>query len=79
MTLRLPDETKHARIVNVVVGPVGYFQLRHVPSDWVIVTVGHGPANAARLRQAARRRGYAVDERVEVEDWNSTIAGMMKS
>src|SRR2546426_616500 len=50
VTLRLPDETKHARIVNVVVGPVGYLQLRHVPSDWVIVTVGHGPASAVRLR-----------------------------
>jgi len=72
MTLKLPDETKHARIVHVFAGPIQRLQLRHVPSDWVLHSEGKGPDladNVESLRRRAIRQGYVVDEGFAVEDW----------
>jgi hypothetical protein len=69
-----------ARIVCQIAGPVERLQLRHVPSDWVIVNVGRGPdliASVERLRQVAILRGFVAEDGVTVEDWNSRIEGML--
>ena len=82
MTLGLPDSTRRARIVRQVVGPIEDVQLRHVPSDWVIVAIRRGPsleATVQRLRRAAERRAYVVEDEVAVEDWNPKVRPMMKS
>ncbi len=55
MTLRLPDDTKRARIVHQLAGPV------------------------ERLRRAAMRRSYVVASGLTIEDWNPSVAEMMKS
>jgi hypothetical protein len=81
-TLRLANDEKRARIVRQIVGPVERLQLRHVPSDWLIYAMGIGPDPAAsveRLRRAAVRRGYVVEEGVTVEDWNPKVRRMMRS
>jgi hypothetical protein len=74
MPLDLPDDTKHARIVKMFVGPVQRLQLRHVPSDWVLHSEGKGPdlaASVEALRRRAKRQGYVVDEGFTVEDRRS--------
>jgi hypothetical protein len=46
------------------------------------VNVGLGldlAATIARIRRAAERRGYAVEDEVVVEDWNPMIRGMLRS
>ncbi|HLZ07304.1 MAG TPA: hypothetical protein VKT80_01860 [Chloroflexota bacterium] len=42
MTLKLPDDTKHARTVHMFSGPIQRLQLRHAPSEWVIHSEGKG-------------------------------------
>jgi hypothetical protein len=82
VTLTLPDSTRRARIVRQLVGPIEDVQLRHVPSDWVIVSVRCGPrleATVERLRRAAARRGYVVEDGVMTEDWNPKVRRMMRS
>jgi hypothetical protein len=82
MTLRFPNNEKRVRIVHQIVGPVEYVQLRHVPSDWLIYSTGREPSLAAtvkRLRRAAERRGYVVEDGVTLENWNPKIRGMMQS
>jgi hypothetical protein len=77
-----PNDEKRARIVRQIVGPVERLQLRHVPSDWLIYSMNVGPNLAAsieRLRRAAKRRAYVVEEEVTHEDWNPKIRGMMQS
>jgi hypothetical protein len=77
-TLHLPDGTKHARIVLVIVGPIPRLQLRHVPSDWVLrrMVVGCDVAESVeRFRQSAERHGHRVGRGHTVEDWNPRIAG----
>ncbi len=72
MTLKIPDDTKHARIVAQIAGPVSRLYVRHVPSDWVLFTTGHGPdlvADIENLRRPAERNGYAVEPGYTVEDW----------
>jgi len=72
VTLKLPDDTKHARIVHMFSGPIQRLQLRHVPSDWVLYSEGKGPdllRNVKELRRAAVKHGYVVDEGFAVEDW----------
>jgi hypothetical protein len=82
MTLSLPKSTRRARIVRQIVGPVESIQLRQVPSGWAIYSMGRGAdlvATVKRLRRAAERRGYAVEDEVAVEDWSPRIRAMMRS
>jgi hypothetical protein len=82
MTLSLPADTKSARIVHTLVGPVQRLQLRHVPSNWVIHSEGKGPDLAAFvevLRRRAVRQGYVVDEGYDVEDWRTITEKVMRS
>lgn len=82
MTLQLPDESKHARIVHQFVGPVQRLHLRHVPSDWVITSAEIGPdatASIEELRGRAKRQGYTVDSGYIVEDWREITEKMMRS
>lgn len=74
MTLTLPDDSKNARIILQLVGPVRRLQLRHVPSDWMIEAQGVGvdlDASVATLRSRARRQGYAVEPGYVTEDLRS--------
>ena len=74
MPLRLPDDTKHARIIHMLVGPVQWLQLRHVSSNWVLTSLSLGPdlaSSVETLRRQAMRRGYVVDEGLTVEDWRN--------
>jgi hypothetical protein len=82
MTLRNPDDTKNARIVVHIAGPVARLHLRHVPADWVVFTTGHGPdlvADVEKLRRRAERNGYKVEPGYIVEDWNPKITGARNS
>jgi hypothetical protein len=82
MTIPVPCTIKLARVVVQIVGPVTCLQLRHVPSDWHIVTTGRGvdlAESVEKLRRAAVRRGYEVEASYVTEDWNPVVAGMMKS
>ena len=82
MTLRLPDDTKCARIVLQITGPLARLHLRHVPSNWVITWTGIGPnidVQVDEFRRVAERHGYMVEPGYSVEDWTARIKGMMKS
>jgi hypothetical protein len=81
-TLRLANDEKRARIVRRPVGPVERIKLDHVPSDWLIVSIGRGSdltAKFERLRRAAIRYGYVVEEGVTVEDWNPKVRRMTRT
>jgi len=71
VTLKIPDDTKHARIVVQIAGPVSRLHVRRVPSDWVLFTTGHGPdlvADVEKLRQRAVRNGFTVEPGYRIED-----------
>jgi hypothetical protein len=78
VTLTLPDATKNARIVFQSLGPVRRLALRHVPSDWHLVSAGIGPDLAGsieELRRLARRQGYAVAPGDATEDLRGKKSG----
>jgi hypothetical protein len=82
MTLSLPTDEMRARIVCQITERVEHLQLRHVPSDWLIVSMSRGSditATVDRLRRVAERRGYVVGDGMTVEDWNQRIAAMNPS
>lgn len=68
----MPDDKPTAYIVHMKVGPILRLQLRRVTDDWVIGRMTCGPDRAKdveRLRRAAEKHGYAVEEVVREEDW----------
>jgi hypothetical protein len=82
VTLKIPDDTKHARIVVMISGPVSRLHVRLVPSDWVIFTTPHGPdlkSEVKKLRRRAERNGYTVELGYRIEDRKPKIGGMLKS
>jgi hypothetical protein len=82
LTLKILDDTKHARIVIQIVGPVSRLHVRHVPSDWVLFTIGHSPdlvADIEKVRQCAERNGYTVEPGYKIEDRNPRIDGALKA
>jgi hypothetical protein len=82
VTLKFPDDTRLARIVVMISGPVSRLHVRHVASDWVIFTTPHGPdlkAEVKKLRRRAERDGYTVEPGFTVEDRKSKIGATLKS
>jgi hypothetical protein len=80
MPLTFPVDTKHARVVVVLVGPIQRLQLRHVPLNYLIYSTGYGgdrEAGVERLRGQSERRGYTVEPAYAVEDGNARIRKMM--
>lgn len=78
MTLKLPDDSKNARIIYQLIGPVRRLALRHVPSDWHITDSGVGPdvaSSVEELRGRARRQGYAVEPGYATEDLRTAAWG----
>jgi hypothetical protein len=82
MTLTLPDDTKHCRIVNQPCGSRSRLHVYHYPSNWVLYTTGHGPdlvADVEMLRRRLEKGGYTVEPGYEIEDANAKIRRMMWS
>jgi hypothetical protein len=83
MTLRLPNEVKHARIVVQIVGPCSYLHLRHVPSDWVLeVAPIYGRViekNVARYRGELVHDGYFIEPGYSIDDQRELFERMMRS
>jgi hypothetical protein len=55
-------------------------QLRHVPRDWLIYSIGCRPDLAATVKllcRPAERRGDVVEKRLTLDDWNPKVRRMI--